>query len=146
MYRHNMKTNQDPATQTLLDQIAAISTMERGKLTEEFRTRPAADGTGTICLGPYFKLQAWERGRNSSRRVPAEEVPALREDLANFERFNELTGALAEEIISRTRGMRRPGAASRETPAITAKKNSTKKPARKGMARPKRSSKKPGRP
>lgn len=141
-----MKTNQDPATQPLLDQIAAISTMERGKLTEEFRTRAAADGTGTVSLGPYFKLQAWERGRNSSRRVPAEEVPALREDLANFERFNELTDALAEEIISRTRGMRRSGTPSHDTPTITAKKNSTKKPAKRGIARPKRSSKKPRRP
>lgn len=141
-----MKTNQHPATQPLLDQIAAISTMERGKLTEEFRTKAAADGTETILLGPYFKLQAWERGRNFSRRVPAAEVPALREDLANFERFNELTGALAEEIITRTRSKRRTGTTSHDTPSTTAKKNSTKKPAKKGITRPKRSSKKPRRP
>ena len=118
--------------------------MERGKLTEEYRTRPAASGVDAVRLGPYYKLQAWENGRNVSRRVPVAEVPVLREDLANFERFNELTGTLAEEIISRTRS-RRGSEASDEAAIISAKKNSTKKRVMKGTTKRRPSSRKPKR-
>ena len=139
-----MQTNHPPTTQSLLKQISDITTMQRGKLTEEYRTRPAKSGTDAIRLGPYFKLQAWENGHNVSRRVPVSEVPTLKEDLANFERFNQLTSELAEEIITRTRAQRQ-SAASDEASAISAKKNSTKKRARKDIAKQKRSLRKPKR-
>ena len=138
------QTNHPPTTQSLLDQISAITTMERGKLTKEYRTRPAKSGTDAIRLGPYFKLQAWENGHNVSRRVPVSEVATLREDLANFERFNELTREVAEKIITRTRAQRQ-SVASDEAGAIRAKKNSTKKRPGKDIAKRKRSLRKPKR-
>jgi hypothetical protein len=139
-----MKTHHPPTIQSLLDQISSITTMERGKLTEEYRTRPAHSSAEPTRLGPYFKLQAWENGHNVSRRVPVSDVPTLKEDLANFERFNELTRELVEEIITRTRA-RRQSAISDEASAISAKKNSTKKRARKDIAKRKRLSQKPKR-
>lgn len=139
-----MQTNYPPITQSLLKQISEITTMQRGKLTEEYRTRPAKGSADAIRLGPYFKLQAWENGHNVSRRVPVSEVPTLKEDLANFERFNQLTSELAEEIITRTRAQRQ-SVASDEASAISAKKNSTKKRARKDIAKRKRSLRKPKR-
>jgi len=138
-----MDSNPSKATQRLLDQITAITTMERGKLTAEYRTRPSAKGTEAIRLGPYYKLQARESGRNASRRVPAAEVPALKEDLATHERFRALTTAFTEETIERTRALRRKSPASDDqaAEAAEAKKNSAKKPAAKGSAKPKPSSK-----
>ena len=133
-------------TQSLLDQIAAIATMERGKLTAEYRTRPSPGGAAPVRLGPCYKLQAWENGRNLSRRVPAAEVPALQEDLANYERLSALTGAFAEATIARTRALRQSAAASTgDASAAATKKNSAKKPAAKGAAKPKPSSPRPGR-
>ncbi|MGK0190524.1 MAG: hypothetical protein ACI9R3_006352 [Verrucomicrobiales bacterium] len=79
-----MQTNHPPTTQSLLKQISDITTMQRGKLTEEYRTRTAKSGTDAIRLGPYFKLQAWENGHNVSRRVPVSEVPTLKEALAGL--------------------------------------------------------------
>ena len=147
-----MQADQTPRSQSLLNEIAAITTMERGKLTEEYRTRLAPNGKDTIRLGPYYKLQAWEQGRNASRRVAVDEVPALKEDLTNFQLFNELTDALAQEIISSTREQRRRAASDgaddaddAQSQAADAKKNSAKKPAAKGTAKPKPSSRKPKR-
>ena len=138
-----MDSNAPQTTQLLLDQIAAITTMERGKLTAEYRTRPSTKGTDPIVLGPYYKLQARENGRNASRRVPAAEVPALKEDLATHERFRALTTAFTEETIARTRALRRnsPASDAAAAEAAVAKKNSTRKSAAKGSAKPKPSSK-----
>ena len=68
-----MTTSPDPESyrNELLAQLAAITSMERGALSEEYREVPAADGRGTLRLGPYFKHQCWEEGRNRSARVPA---------------------------------------------------------------------------
>jgi len=128
----------------ILTEMATLTTMERGTLSQEHRTRPASGGRGTVRLGPYYKLQAWDRGRNASRRVSAAEVPALKEDLANHQRFTELAGAFVEETIARTRTLRRNASLSDEQNAA-AKKNCTKKPAAKGVRKQKPSSPKPKR-
>ncbi|HEV7405070.1 MAG TPA: DUF6788 family protein [Chthoniobacteraceae bacterium] len=89
----------------LLEQMARLDSMERGTLSEEYRER--ADGAGgTVRLGPYFKHQVWAAGANQSRRVPAEEVPALRQDLENHRRFTALAEALVEETVQETRARR----------------------------------------
>src|SRR5262245_29106734 len=111
----------------ILTEMATLTTMERGKLTAEYRSRPASDGCGPLKAGPYYKLQAWENGRNASRRIPPEAVPALQEDLANHERFTQLADAFVEQTIARTRALRRRAEFQKDAPA--AKKNSAKKPA-----------------
>lgn len=127
-----------PAIKTILTEMATLTTMERGKLSEEYRTAPASEGSGSVRFGPYYKLQAWENGRNASRRVPASEVPALQQDLANHQRFAELAGAFVQETIGRTRALRRSENLSQES--IVAKKNSAKKPAAKDTRKRKPSS------
>lgn len=128
-----------PDIKALLTEMATLTTMERGKLTAEHRSRPASEGTGRVALGPYYKLQAWEEGRNVSRRVPAAEVPALQEDLANHERFTELADAFVEQTIARTRTLRSADLPEKSTDA---KKNSAKKPAAKDTRKRKPSSQK----
>ncbi len=81
----------------LLQQIAAISAMERGKLSEySFPERsPAA--------GPYHKLQRWQEGKNHTRYVSAEELPAVQTALAGYAQFRQLTEEYANLVIAETR-------------------------------------------
>ncbi len=130
-----------PPIEAILKEMAGITTMERGKLSEEYR--PAKKrGSAAERRGPYYKHQAWENGGNVSRRVPASQVPALKEDLANHERFTELASAFVEETVSRTRTLRSATDLSADGGA---KKNSTQKPAAKGSRKQKPSSPKPKR-
>ena len=87
----------NPTKQHLLQQIAAIPAMERGKLsTYSFKERSAA-------TGPYHKLQHWEKGRNQTRYVPAQEVPAVQAALAGFAQYQQLTEEYARLVITETR-------------------------------------------
>ena len=93
--------------QALLDELASLTSIERGTLFEEFRQRAAPDGSDPIILGPYFKFQVWAEGKNHSSRVPAHEVEALRQDLANGKRFAEVTSELAGLAIAQSREQRK---------------------------------------
>ena len=77
----------------LLNQIVQIHRMERGKLTV-MRQGPE---------GPYYKLQAWEDGRNSSRYVSRDQAAAVQEALEGYRRFRQLTEHYAQAIIDQTR-------------------------------------------
>lgn len=96
-----------PKNQDLLQEIASIRRMERGKVTV-LRRGPN---------GSYYSHQSWENGKNVCKYVRAEKVEALQEAIANHERFQELTRAYADEIIARTRAEDAPDS----------KKNSSRK-------------------
>ena len=85
-------------TQTdLLSLIAQIQLMERGKLSAyTFQDRSAPSG-------PYFKLQCWEKGKNLTRHVRAEQIPLLEEALAGYAKFQQLVEQYAQIVIDRTR-------------------------------------------
>ena len=80
-------------SQSLLQQIAQIRHMERGKLCV-LRQGPQ---------GPYYNHQTWENGKNVSRYVSQNQVPALRQAIAGYEQFQNLTNQYAQMIIERTR-------------------------------------------
>lgn len=104
----------------ILQEMGTLTRMERGKLCCQSR------GAGTA---PFYKLQAWHQGQNHTRYVPAAEVPAVQEALANHGRFQ----ALAEEFVALT------VAQTRQETASDRKKNSRRsKPS--AIGRPKRSS------
>jgi len=134
----------DRTRRSLIDQIAAITTMQSGTLAEEYRERPDPSGNGVVRLGPYFKHQCWKDGRNVSRRVPADQAGELREDIENGRKFTQLTSDLAQFNISETLALR-GSEASAGGQAQSAKKNSGNKPASKGSAKPNASSTKPKR-
>ena len=81
--------NQSKKTQ-LLEQIAAIPAMERGKLSLH-------------SSGRYPKLQYWQAGRNHTRHVTADELPAVENALAGYARYRQLTEAYADLVIQETR-------------------------------------------
>jgi hypothetical protein len=87
----------NPTQQHLLQQIAAIPAMERGKLsTYWFKERSST-------TGPYHKLQHWENGQNKTRYVPAQEVPAVQAALAGYAQYQQLTEQYARLVITQTR-------------------------------------------
>ena len=79
--------------QSLLQQIAQIPHMERGKLCI---LREGPDG-------PYFNHQTWENGKNVSRYVPQDQVPAMKKAIAGYEEFESLIEQYAQMIVQKTR-------------------------------------------
>lgn len=83
--------------QQILQRIGAIPAMERGKLSAySFKARAGA-------AGPYYKLQQWQAGKNHTRYVPAEELPAVEAALAGYAQYQQLTEAYAQLVIAQTR-------------------------------------------
>ncbi len=81
------------SAQQLLQQITQIQHMERGKLCV-MRHGPA---------GPYFHLQSWEDGKNFNRYVARDQLPAVRQALEGYQKFQQLTEQYAAQIIAQTR-------------------------------------------
>ena len=82
----------------ILQQMATLDIMEQGSLKAEYRHTPS----GQRC-GPYFKHQAWQDGSNVSRRVPAQEAPALEAAIANRQKFEALATEFIDVTVSGTR-------------------------------------------
>jgi len=138
----NAPTQPDsPLRQALLDQIASITTMRPGTMAEEYREHPSPDGRGTVRLGPYFKHQIWQDGRNVSRRVPAGEAATLKLDTEEAKRFHQLTDQLAQLNIQHTIALR--AAETSEAGMVAGKKtsdpnSSPKNTAKRSASSPKR--------
>jgi len=86
-----MNSNTPPSG--LLQQIAQIQSMERGKLSVIKES----------AAGPFFKLQARENGKNVTRYVPREQVPAVQAAIEGYKQFQTLTEQYADEVILQTR-------------------------------------------
>lgn len=74
----------------LLQQIAAIPAMERGKLSPH-------------SSGRHQKLQCWQAGKNHTRHVAADELPAVQSALAGYAQYRQLTEEYADLVIQETR-------------------------------------------
>ncbi len=85
--------NNPHSAQNILNQISQIQSMERGKLSSHRET-----SAGTAC-----KLQTWENGKNLSRYIPADQVPAVKEAIAGYQQFQDLTEQYAQLKIEQTR-------------------------------------------
>lgn len=90
-------TYMNTSPKQILQQIAAIASMERGKLSAySFKERSGHSG-------PYYKLQSWQAGKNLTRYVPADELPAVQAALEGFAQYQQLTQQYAEMVIAQTR-------------------------------------------
>jgi hypothetical protein len=85
--------NTQNSLSSILQQIAKIQTMERGKLSV-IKESPA---------GPFYKIQAREQGKNVTRYVPRDQVDAIQEAIEGYQRFESLTQQYAQQVIDRTR-------------------------------------------
>lgn len=89
----------------LLEQIAAIPAMERGKLSPH-------------SSGRHQKLQCWQEGKNHTRHVAADELPAVESALAGYAQYRQLTEEYANLVIQETR----------QNIAVAKKKNRSRPP------------------
>ena len=85
----------------LIQQMTSLQRMEHGSLKAEYRTS-SADGP-TCQVGPYYKHQVWQSGRNVSRRISAEEAPGLQAAIANRQRFEALAAQFVDLTVAHTR-------------------------------------------
>jgi len=108
-------TDPDPARQSALAELASLTSIEFGTLSETQRAKPSSDGTDVVRRGPYFRHQCWENGRNRSTYIPPEQIGALRQDLENGRRFQQITGELATAAIQQSRARRAGAAPSLQT-------------------------------
>lgn len=74
----------------LLERMAAIERMERGKVCQMGR-----------C--PHYNHQTWQDGKNVVRYIPGDEVGQLKKDIAGYQRFITLVEQYADEVIRQTR-------------------------------------------
>jgi hypothetical protein len=91
--------NPDPTPESILNAIAQIQRLDRGTVSI-IRQGPE---------GPYYNHQCYEQGRNTSRYVPREQVPALKEAIEGYQRFEKLLEQYVELVVSRTRTERQSG-------------------------------------
>lgn len=102
--------NYQDKRKSLLDQMAQIDRMEKGTLTAEYRDVNVAGKTKR--MGPYFKHQCWEKGRNISKRVSVKESEALISAVDGYHKFK----ALSEEYVNTTLEMTRKASGSKKKP------------------------------
>jgi len=75
-------------------QIAALGSMRKGSVSEQFLETAHKDGSKTK-RGPYILYTFKEKGRTISRRLPAKQKAQLfREQIDNFRRFQTLAAQL----------------------------------------------------
>ena len=86
-----MKIKLDP--QFLLQEAAQIPRLERGKLSI---MREGANG-------PFYNHQCREEGKNVSRYVPRDQVPAVQEAIDGYAKFEALIEEYVDQIVDRTR-------------------------------------------
>ena len=87
----SMKTTKK--IQRLLERMAGIERMERGKLCQ-------------MGGRPHYNHQTWREGRNEVRYVPKDEVVELKKDIAGYQLFSKLAEQYADEVIRATRRQR----------------------------------------
>ena len=93
-----MKT---PPLPDRIKQMADITRMERGHLSV-IRTGP--DGL------PYYNLQRRESGRNLTEYIPRDQVAAVEENIAAYERFKTLVDEHIAEVSALSSRERKAGA------------------------------------
>jgi len=102
--------------QSILQELAQIQHLDRGTVSV-IRQGPA---------GPYHNHQCYEKGRNVSRYVPAEQVAELQAALADYQRFQQLIKQYVELMVEKTRA-ERLGGSKKKTPRRTSSWPKTKK-------------------
>ena len=107
----------------VLEQMAALQSMEQGSLKVEYREQPSGAKSG-----PYFKHQVWREGANLSQRISAEEAPALAAAIANRQKFEALAADFIELTVAHTRQNQFPDSLKKKIlPAVSPKKKKSRR-------------------
>lgn len=79
--------------QVLLQQAAQIARLERGKLSI-IREGPN---------GPFYNHQYRQDGKNLTRYVPRDQVPAVQKAIDSYAQFQKLVQQYVDEVVAATR-------------------------------------------
>jgi hypothetical protein len=113
--------------QVIFQQMAQIEHMEYGSIKAEFRS----GSDSAHPLGPYFKHQVWQDGKNHSQRVAGPRAAQLRNGVEGRQQFEQLAQQCIDLTVQHTRATQ---------PGADAKKNSSPRFAKKPTPRSKPSS------
>jgi hypothetical protein len=103
--------------QVIFQKMAQIDQMEFGSLKAEYR--PGIDPDHP--LGPYYKYQVWQDGKNHSERVAGPRAEQLRKAVEGRQQFEQLAQECIGLTVEHTRQVQT---------ATNAKKNSRRRSAR----------------
>jgi len=78
----------------LLDQMAALERMERGRLSEQF-LKGEKEGQ-PVTRGPYYVLQRRLGQQILKERVPLDRLPTVQADIQHHQEFQKLADRYAE--------------------------------------------------
>lgn len=106
--------------QVIFQKMARIDQMEYGSLKAEYRT--GADPARP--LGPYYKHQVWQKGKNHSERVAGPRAEHLRKAVEGRQQFEQLAQQCIELTVEHTRQTQTSTEAKKNS-----KRRSGKKPA-----------------
>lgn len=87
----------------ILQQMAAIASMELGSIKAEYRTSSSGEK-----IGPYFKHQVWNDGANLSQRIGPEDAPKLQQAIENRQKFEQLSADFIAVTVEQTRRQHSP--------------------------------------
>ena len=93
MYIYHFIMNEKPTPQSLLQQAGQIPRLERGKLSV---IREGPDGA-------YYNHQCRQGGKNVSRYIPREQVPAVQEAIEGYDKFAGLIEQYVDRLVDETR-------------------------------------------
>lgn len=113
--------------QGLFQKMAQIDLMEYGSLKAEYRTGVDPEHP----LGPYYKYQLWQEGKNHSERVAGPRAEQLRKAVDGRQQFEQLAQECIELTVQHTRQAQN---------ATEAKKNFSRRSGRKPPSKSKPSS------
>jgi hypothetical protein len=91
----------DKQRSKILEQMAALDRMERGRLFEQF-FKGQKDGH-LVSWGPYYVLQRRVGRKVLKQRVPAERLSSVQDDIHNHEQFLKLAERFTELTEAMTR-------------------------------------------
>lgn len=98
----------------ILQQMAALDSMELGSLKAEYRPSPSGSKSG-----PYFKHQVWKDGANVSQRVGPQDAPALEAAIDNRLQFESLAQAFIQLTVEHTRQNKFPDSLKKKTARVS---------------------------
>jgi len=109
----------------VVKEMMSLDSMKRGTLNEQFLRVPQKGQKEPALRGPYFVLSRKEAGKTVSQRIASNEVERVREDIARYNRFLQLSQKFVDlsEQLGALEGL--------EEDALKKKPRSRSKPVRK---------------
>ncbi len=89
---HELETRRNQLVEELLN----IRSLVRGSLSEQFLKVPRKGTEEYVERGPYYVLSRSKEGKTDSERVKKKDVDRVKQDIANYRRFESVCEELAK--------------------------------------------------